>query len=106
MLFRVTVRYRLTSADRAILAVYLDEFPDTPGRCLGPMHRTQASESAPIGRGEGVVTVVVGTHALASSGYLAPGMNLWPDSGGRPGSPVIRAFGVQSALCYRFGGGP
>jgi hypothetical protein len=105
MLFRMTVRYRLTSADRAILAVYLDEFPDTPGRCLGSTHRTQASEMAPIGRGEGEVTVVVGARAAAPSGYLAPGMNIWPDSGGRPGFPVIREFGVQSALCYRFGGG-
>jgi GH24 family phage-related lysozyme (muramidase) len=108
----VTVNYALSSADRASLFVFAEEYPESAGGCRGDVHQTNGGSQSLIQRGTGVATITViwpgngGANAkpVYPSGYVTVGANfLTPD-----GNTQIRSFGSFTRFCYHFvpGGAP
>lgn len=102
----VTVNYVLSSADRASLAVFAEEYPDAAGGCRGDLHQTDGANSFIIQRGKGVASTTVIWPANPSGdpmpkypkGYVTLGAIFWtPD-----GTKVIRFLGLHPEICYHF----
>ena len=98
--FTVELRYTLASADRAIMAIYLEQYPASRGNCTGDTHRTNGGTRISISRGTRSLKVSVRWPGGGGSSYLGIGANLWADVGGNPGKQ-IHAFGVFPRYCFR-----
>ncbi len=100
--FQVRLGYKLGSADKAILALYMEQFPSNAGGCTGSNHKTNGGTYVPISRGEGEVSVRVSWLGDTGTGYVSPGVNFWPDRNGQLGQPMIQSFGTFPEYCYSF----
>lgn len=94
--------YSLFSAERAILIVYLEQFPQTAAGCNGSDHQTNGSTSVPVARGEHVVPIEVHWPGGTGTGFLTVGANFWKDIDGQPVGPPTEA-GLFREFCYSFG---
>jgi hypothetical protein len=103
---RVVTSYALSSADRAALSVFAEEYPESAGGCRGAVHQTNGGSQLLIKRGTGTATIDViwpansgaGARPLNPSGYVAVGANFFtPD-----GNTQIRNFGLFANVCYHF----
>jgi hypothetical protein len=94
--------YSLFSADKAILAVYLEEFPENAGRCDGAAHQTNGGIRVPVARGEHVLPVTVHWPGNSAAGFLTVGANIWRDVDGQPVGPPTDA-GLFREFCFAFG---
>ncbi len=94
--------YSLFSADKAILAVYLEEFPENAGRCDGAAHQTNGGIRVPVARGEHVLPVTVHWPGNSAAGFLTVGASFWRDVDGQPVGPPTDA-GLFREFCFAFG---
>jgi len=103
----VTLDYVLSSADRASLAVFAEEYPEAAGGCRGDVHMTDGGSQYAIRRGKGTATIVViwpgnptgDPMPVYPKGYVTIGANFnTPD-----GSSSIRDLGLFPQICYHFG---
>ena len=94
--------YSLFSADKAILAVYLEEFPENAGRCDGAAHQTNGGIRVPVARGEHVLPVTVHWPGNFAAGFLTVGASFWRDVDGQPVGPPTDA-GLFREFCFAFG---
>ncbi len=103
----VTTSYVLSSADRASLSLYAEEFPESAGGCRGGVHHTNAGSQTIVTRGTGVSTMTViwpgngeanATKTLYPSGYVSIGANFFTADG----ITQIRSFGLFTNICYHF----
>ena len=83
--FTVTVRYSLTSREKAFLAVYAERFENGPDGCNPVLrHHTEGAARVEIKRGEGEVTVQFDWREYPGRlppgpSFLAIGVNLWQE---------------------------
>jgi len=94
--------YSLFSADKAILAVYLEEFPESAGRCDGAAHQTNGGIRVPVARGEHVLPVTVHWPGNSAAGFLTVGASFWKDVDGQPVGPSTDV-GLFHEFCFSFG---
>jgi hypothetical protein len=94
--------YSLFSAEKAILTVYVEQFPQTAAGCNGSDHQTNGGTSVPVARGEHVVPVEVHWPGGPGTGFLTVGANFWKDVDGQPVGPPMEA-GLFREFCYAFG---
>jgi hypothetical protein len=94
--------YSLFSAEKAILTVYLEQFPQTAAGCNGADHQTNGGTSVPVARGEHVVRLEVHWPGDPGNGFLTIGANFWKDVDGQPVGPPTEA-GLFREFCYAFG---
>ena len=94
--------YSLFSAEKAILTVYLEQFPQTAARCNGSDHQTNGGTSVPVARGEHVVPIELHWPGSPGTGFLTIGANFWRDVDGRPVGPPTEA-GLFREFCFAFG---
>jgi hypothetical protein len=94
--------YSLFSADKAILAVYLEEFPENAGRCDGATHQTNGGIKVPVARGEHIVPVTVHWLGNSAAGFLTVGASFWKDVDGQPVGPPTDV-GLFHEFCFSFG---
>jgi hypothetical protein len=99
---RVELVYSLFSADTAILAVFLEQFPQTAAGCNGDNHQTNGATYLHVARGEHVVTVVVHWPGAAGTGFLTIGAIFWKDVDGHAVEPSTE-LGLFRELCYAYG---
>lgn len=96
-----TIQYTLASVDRAIIGIFIEQYPGTAGGCIGTTHRANGNAYLLIGRGSNSnLKIRVKWPGGGGSGYLSLGANLWEDAGGSPGK-IIRSFGIFTRYCYR-----
>jgi hypothetical protein len=93
--------YSLFSADRAILAVYLEQFPQAAGGCNGTEHQTNGGTNLPVARGEHIVSVTVRWPGAPGAGFLAVGASFWRDVDGQAVGPPTQ-LGLFADVCYSF----
>jgi hypothetical protein len=94
--------YSLFSAEKAILTIYLEQFPQTAAGCNGSDHQTNGSTSVPVARGEHVVSIEVHWSGGTGTGFLTVGANFWKDVDGQSVGPPTEA-GLFREFCYPFG---
>jgi hypothetical protein len=101
--FQVQLHYTLFSTDKAVLALYIEQFPGTAEGCQGSVHQTNGGTNVPITRGEHELSITVEWLGDTGSGYLTAGVNFWTYGGDeQPVAPQIKAFGTFPNYCYPF----
>jgi hypothetical protein len=93
--------YSLFSADRAILTVYLEQFPQTATGCSGTEHHTNGGIDLRVARGEHIISVAVHWPGASGTGFLAVGASFWRDVDGQPVGPSTQ-LGLFSDICYTY----
>jgi hypothetical protein len=93
--------YSLFSADRAILALYLEQFPQAAAGCNGTEHQTNGAANLPVARGEHIVSVTVRWPGAPGAGFLAVGASFWRDVDGQAVGPRTQ-LGLFADVCYSF----
>ena len=99
---QIELLYSLFSADKAILNVYLEEFPQSAGRCDGAVHQTNGAITMPVARGEHVLPVTVHWPGNSAAGFLTIGASFWKDVDGQPVGPPTD-MGLFHEFCFAFG---
>jgi hypothetical protein len=94
--------YVLNSADRAFLALYLEEMNGTSDRCNGEGQRTNGGTDVPVVRGEHFAQVMIQWPGSPQTGFLTVGANFWKDVDGHLGDQIA-ALGHFTEVCYPFG---
>ncbi len=110
--FEVSLGYTLGSADKAVLALYVEEYPESAKGCTGSSHQTNGATTVPVSRGEGDLVIRVTWHRdpsgfgakdiiTSGTGFLSPGASLWTDKD-ESADKLIQQFGEFADYCYGF----
>ena len=97
---RIDLRVTLASEERAIVAIFLEQYPESAGGCTGATHRTNGGTYIPVRKGTRDVSAELRTRVGRGASFIAVGTNLWTDVNGKAGTS-IRAFGVNPRFCFR-----
>jgi hypothetical protein len=97
--FEISLEYNLISADKAIIALYLEEYIND-GCAVGP-HQTNGGTEVEINRGKGNITARVQSTSSVT-GFLSPGVNFWTNQNGIAVPPMLDEFGNFPDYCYKF----
>lgn len=98
---QLELTYVLSSADRAFLAVYAEEFKGAATGCNGG-HRTNGAVTIPVVRGEHYASVKIPWRGSSESGFVSVGANFWKNADGHEAG-LLKSFGLFPEICYPFG---
>jgi hypothetical protein len=113
--FTIRARYRLQSRPEAVLALYLEEFPETDAACTGPVHQSNGGKLVSISQGTSELQVSVRWQRTVlpgpkdripgGRGHLSVGSNLWASKDRQPGTLITR-FGTFPSYCRPYRADP
>jgi hypothetical protein len=113
--FTIRARYRLQSRPEAVLALYLEEFPEADAACTGPVHQSNGGKLVSISQGTSELQVSVRWQRTAlpgpkdripgGRGHLSVGSNLWASKDRQP-SALLTRFGTFPSFCRPYRADP